>query len=396
MIPRLKPYFDFKEIEAILRSEENSVEKFEKEFARTFGAKYALSFPYGRSAIYALFKCLGIEDSEIIVPAYTCVVVPHAVVLSGNIPRFVDTAPNNFNLDLEGAKKKINERTKAIIPGNIFGYPVDIEELKEIKNIKKDILIIQDCAHCVGSRWKGKLVCNEGDVALFSLNISKYISSIFGGILTMNNEEIYKRLKDYRNKNFKKSAILRAIKSFIYFLATYPAFNKFFFNFFHYFDYLEGKKILGKLTQYYKEEKIDLPGDAFELMTPLEARVGLEQLKKYPEIFKKRKFIAEYYNDNLKDIPGLVLPPIVEGATYSHYVPRIKNRERVIKKMREKGVQLGKLINYSIPHMKVYQRYKDSGFENSLKLTQEVINLPIYPDITLKDLDYIIQSLKGL
>ncbi|MDD2696640.1 MAG: DegT/DnrJ/EryC1/StrS family aminotransferase, partial [Candidatus Pacebacteria bacterium] len=148
MIPRLKPYFDFREIKAIFRLEKDAIDKFEKEFARTFKAKYALSFPYGRSAIYALFKCLGIEKSEIIVPAYTCVVVPHAIVLSGNIPRFVDTAPNDFNLNLEEAKKKINEKTKAIITGNIFGYPVDTEKLKEIKSIKKDILVIQDCAHC--------------------------------------------------------------------------------------------------------------------------------------------------------------------------------------------------------------------------------------------------------
>lgn len=396
MIPRLKPYFDFKEIKAIFKPEKNALEEFEKEFAKTFQAKYALSFSYGRSAIYALFKCLGIENSEILVPAYTCVVVPHAIVLSGNIPRFVDTAQNDFNLDLEEAKKKINEKTKAIIPGNIFGYPVDTEKLKEIKAIKKDILIIQDCAHCFGAKWQGKLVCNEGDVAFFSLNISKYISSIFGGILTTNNEEIYKKLKDYRDKNFKKPTILRYLKSLIYFVATYPAFNKFLYNFVSYFDYLEGKKILGKLTQYYREEKVDFPKDAFELLTSLEAKVGLEQLKKYQEILEKRKLIAEYYNNNLKDIPGLILPPIIEGATYSHYVPRIKNREAIIKKMRKQGVQIGKLIDYSIPHMKAYEKYKEGEFKNSLIYSKETINLPICPNLEKKEIDRISNNLSKI
>lgn len=396
MIPRLKPYFSFKEIKAIFKPEKNAVEKFEKEFAKTFEAKYALSFPYGRSAIYALLSGLGIKNSEILVPAYTCVVVPHAIVLSGNSPRFIDTEPNSFNLDLEEATKKINEKTKAIIPGNIFGYPVNAEKLKEIKTANKDILIIQDCAHCFGARWQGKLVCNEGDAAIFALNISKYISSIFGGMLTTNNEEIYKKVKDYRDKNFRKPGIRRTIKGFFYILATYPAFNGFLFNLVSQFDYLEGNKLLGKLTRYYKEEKIDLPKDAFELLTSLEAKVGIEQLKKYPAILEKRKFIAKYYDDNLRNTPGLILPPIIEGATYSHFVPRIKNRGEVIKRMRNKGIQVGKLIDYSIPHMKAYEKYKDGEFTNSLNLTGEVINLPIYPGLEEKSINFIIKNLKNI
>jgi len=396
MIPRLKPYFNFQEIKAVFKFEKVSLKKFEEKFAQTFRAKYALAFPYGRSAIYTIFKALNIENSEIIVPAYTCVVVPHAVVLSGNVPRFVDTKSDDYNLDLDEAIKKINDKTKAIIPGNIFGYPVNLDKLEKIKQIKKDILIIQDCAHCFDAEFQGKSICNQGDLAIFGLNISKQISSVFGGMLTTNNKELYQKIKEYRDKHFKKPSFLRSFKKLIYLLITYPAFTKFFYNFVSFFDYVENKKILKKFTQYYQEKKIDLPKDAFEMISPLEARVGLIQLKKYSEIREKRIKIAQFYNDNLKNIPELTLPLIVRGATYSHYVPRVKNRKKIVKEMKKQGIQLGTLIEYSIPHMKAYQKYKDEEFKNSLNFSQTVINLPIYPNLEKKDLIKITNRIKQI
>ena len=212
MIPRLKPYFDFQEVKTAFKFGEKALEKFEREFAQTFKTKYALAFPYGRSAIYAILKALNIENSEIIIPAYTCIVVPHAVVLSGNIPRFVDTKSDDYNLDLDEAIKKINDKTKAIIPGNIFGYPVDLDKLEKIKQVKKDVLIIQDCAHCFDAEFQGKSICNQRDIAIFGLNISKQISSVFGGMLTTNNKELYQKIKEYRDKRFKKPSFLRSFK----------------------------------------------------------------------------------------------------------------------------------------------------------------------------------------
>ncbi|HIE30186.1 TPA: hypothetical protein EYP66_23220 [Candidatus Poribacteria bacterium] len=158
MIPRLRPYFDHKELLAALRPMPNAVEIFEQEFARLFETKYALTFSYGRSGLYALFKALGLQNAEIIVPAYTCVVVPHAVVLSGNIPVFVD------------------------------------------------------CAHSFGARWKGQLVNKAGDAAIFGSNISKVLSTIFGGIVTTDDEEIYQKLKNYRTRHFKQPSWRKSIR----------------------------------------------------------------------------------------------------------------------------------------------------------------------------------------
>jgi len=395
MIPRFKPFFDWREIKAILGIKKNAVAKFEIAFAKNFQTKYALAFPYGRSALYALLKALDIKNAEIIIPAYTCVVVPHAIVLSKNIPKFVDINAKNYNLNLDEVIKKISPQTKAIIPGNIFGYPVDTEKLKKITN-DKNILIIQDCAHCFGAKWHGQFVCNQGDAAIFGLNIAKYISSIHGGMLTTNRRDIYQKVKTYRDRHFKNILFFRSLKNYFYLLATYPAFNPLIYGLTSYFDYIEGHRILGRTTKYYQENKIDLPPDALSLLSSIEAKVGISLLQKYPKILAKRKIISQYYHDHLQNIPQLVLPPLIDGATYSHYVPRVQNRQKVISQMKKQGIQLGSLINYSIPRLKAYQKYTNEKFPKAWRCSRETINLPIYPDLKKTELDYIITNLKDI
>lgn len=394
MIPRLKPYFNYQEILAAFSSNSDAVEKFEHFFAEKFKAKYALAFPYGRSALYAILKALNISNSEIIVPAYTCVVVPHAVVLSGNIPRFIDAQADDFNFDLAEVEKKISNRTRAIISGNIFGYPVDADKLKEAVG-SKNILIIQDCAHCFGASWNGELVCNQGDVAIFSLNISKYISSVFGGMMTTNDKRIYDKVKEFRAKNFKNSK-LRSAKGFIYFLAVYPAFSRQLFWIISNFDYNERKSFFGKFTKYFDENEIIFPKDAFQNITNFEAKVGLCQINKYDEIEKKRKYIFDFYNNNLRDVRGIKLPKEQKGATYSHYTVLSDNREKIIQQMKKRGVQLGRLIDYSIPYMPAYEKYRNGEFPNSLKYSKTSINLPIYPGITKSHLEKICSNMKEI
>lgn len=393
MLPRVKPYFNTKEITAAINfRQHNAIKKFEQLFAETFKAQYALSFPYGRSALYSLFKALAITDSEILMSAYTCVVVAHAIVLAGNIPRFVDINLSDYNFNLEECIQKINHKTRAIIIGNTFGYPANLEKIHRIGQ-SKNILIIQDCAHAFGATWNGKLVCNQSDAAIFSLNISKQLSSIFGGMLITNNEKIYQEVKTFRDQNFSTSRILRPLKSFLYLLLTYPAFSSSLYTFTSLFDYLEETPLLRRMTQYYDTSSISFPKNAFQLLSSLEARVGIAQLKKYHAIYEKREAIAAYYNKHLQNIPWLHLPPLIEGATYSHYVPKTHDREIVIKKTKRQGIQIGKLIEYSIPHMPAYQRYKDDNFTNALQASKTTINLPIYPDLSLSQLKYIIETL---
>ncbi len=173
--------------------EKSKCDEFEQAFARRFNVRYAIAYPYGRSALWALLKALDIQDAEIIQPAYTCVVVAHATLLSGNRPRFVDVSLHDYNMNLDQVEAAINERTRPILATHLFGYPLDIDRLDEIVRRAEaryghKIWVIQDCAHSFGGEWQGKPVVKAGDAALFGLNISKMITSIFGGMLATDDD----------------------------------------------------------------------------------------------------------------------------------------------------------------------------------------------------------------
>lgn len=385
MIPRFKPYLGKEELLAALRRQEEAVTRFEEAFARTFEAKYALAFPYGRSGLWVFFKALGIEGAEVIMPAYTCVVVAHAIVLSVNVPRFVDITLYDYNMDLDQVEAAINGRTQAIIATHLFGYPLNVDRLGEMVRAAEarwghKIWVIQDCAHSFGARWQGKLVCNEGDAALFGLNISKMITSVFGGMITTNDSELYGKLQAFRDEHFVQPGWLKRIRRFLYLLAVYPAFNERIYGLVNWLE--EETPLLDWLTKaYHLDDQIHFPPDHLDRMIELEAKVGLAQLCKYREIVRRRQQNARYYDQHLQGIPSLELPPLVEGATYSHYVARVPNRKAVMDAMRRQGVQLGELIQYSVPHIPAYQgdRGHSDSYPNSYLCCQHTINLPLCP-----------------
>jgi perosamine synthetase len=388
MIPRFKPDLGKQEFLALFFPLQDAVSRFEAYFAKTFETRHALSFPYGRSALWAFFKAVGLEKAEIILPAYTCSVVAHAIVLSGNIPRFVDISLPDYNMDLDLLAKAINEHTRVVIPTHLFGYPLDVHRLMDIIRAAESqygnkIWIIQDCAHAFGARWRGKLVCNSGDGAIFGLNISKLITSIFGGMFTTNDPLLADRVRVWRDRHFHSSGPMKTLRRQLYLLAVYSAFTE---HTCRLVNWLEEKTtLLDSLTKaYHLDNKVHFPPGYDELMSAVEASVGLAQLRKYPEIIRKRREIAQFYHAQLQGRPMWELPPLVEGATYSHFVVLVPDRMKVIQEMARKGIQLGKLIEYSLPHHSAYIFYSEGkAFPNSLMCSQHTINLPLHTKLNL-------------
>jgi len=376
LIPRLKPYLGVMEFLAALRfPRRNDVERFETAFALEMGQKHAIAFPYGRTGLILLLEALGLKDREIICPAYTCVVVPHAIVYSGNKPVFVDCAIDDFNMDLDLVEKSINEKTGAIIATSVFGYPVNLDKLDKIRKKYQHIYIIQDCAHSFSAEWKGRPVQCEGVAAVFGLNISKMITSVFGGMITTDDTTTYEKLMDIRARQLEKSGWAKEVKRLMYLAAVYMAFCSPAYLLVNLFERVG---LLNMFTKYYDESRIDMPKDYLVAMTTVEARVGIENLKRLKDIYKLRRQAAEYYLQQLKNINGIILPKNLSGATFSHFVIQVEKRDSWLKKGVKKGVQLGQLIEYSIPEMKAYGSLPSERYPNAAKYARCTINLPVF------------------
>lgn len=334
MIPRFKPDLGWAEFKALFRRNRGAVKRFEREFAQSFQAVDAVAFPYGRSAQWAFFKAMGVEDAEIIMPAYTCSVVAHAVSLSGNTPRFIDINLDDYNMNLNEAEAAINEKTRAIIATHTFGYPQDLDRLETMEREAEQryghkVWLMQDCCHAFGAKWNGRMIGASGDVAVYAFNISKIMTSIFGGMLTFQNQTLADKVRAWRDAHYKPAAWYKAIQRRLYLLAVYVAFNEKIYGLTWWLQ--EKTPLLNRFTKaYHLDDQIHFPPDYLDAMLDVEAAVGLEQLKKYSQIIAHRRKMAKWYDKNLSRKQGWVFPPIVEGATYSHYVVRVPDRQAVV------------------------------------------------------------------
>lgn len=360
MIPRFKPNLNHTELLALLRLNTGAVGRFEHEFARTFQAVDAVAFPYGRSALWAFLQTVGVRDAQVVMPAYTCSVVAHAISLSSNQPAFVDCRLSDYNMDLDLLPGVINKKTRAVVATHLFGYPLDLDRVEKIvaeaeQRYGHKIWLIQDCAHSFGAAWNGRLVGTSGDTALYALNISKMMTSIFGGMLTFQDQNLADKVRAWRDARFKKPGMMKPWLRRFYLLAVYGAFNETIYGLVWWLQ--EKTPFLNKFTKaYHLDDKIHFPPDYLEQMLDVEAAVGLKQLKKYPEIIAHRRKKAAWYDQNLERREGWAFPPIVEGATYSHYVVRVPDRQAVVREYATKGIHLGELIQYSVPLLPGYDK----------------------------------------
>ncbi len=377
MIPRLRPCIGWPEIRAACApGSGDDVPRFERAFAELMGQRHAVAFPYGRTALVALLHAMGIRGKQVICPAYTCVVVPHAIVTSGNEPVFVDSRDSDFNMDLDRTAQAITPDTAAIVATSIFGYPVDLDRLQQVRQRHAHVRIIQDCAHSFAAAWNGRPVQQAGDAAMFGLNISKVITSIFGGMITTDDAVLADRLADQRERLVRRRRGKEWARR-AYLVASALSLAPPIYRAVH---RLERIGALDRFVKYYDDDQIDMPADWQKALTRAEARVGRVQVRRYHDIVAARRDNALAYDRALRDHPTLRLPPIVDGATYSHYTVRTPHRERYIEHAARRGIQLGRIIEYCVPDMPAYRDRPGSrgDFPVARAMAREALNLPVW------------------
>lgn len=379
MIPRFKADFGWAELGAALSpfgSTPKAISAFEQSFAALFKQKHAITSPYGRTSLILLLNALGLNGDEVLCPAYTCLVVPEAIEKSGNHTVFVDCVASDYNVDFNLLEQAVSSKTKAFIATSIFGHPLNLDKLTEFRTRHPGIKIIQDCAHSFAAEWNGQSVVPIADAALFGLNISKTISSVFGGMVTTNDDALAARLREISAARLSRPNWVKSLKRRLYLLAAMSAFTRLAYKL---VNMLERARFLDRFTVYHDDRSVFMPADYLENIGGFEARVGLIQTRKYGQIISHRRQIATLYFEQLSalDSSDFTLPPKDTGATYSHFAIRTNHASTIIDTCRRHGIQLGTLIDYHCPDNGAFQSTRYVGTRSAANWPGSMINLPL-------------------
>lgn len=391
MIYRYRPYLDSSDILAVLHPGAGRGE-FEAAVAARVGACYAVAFAYGHSGLIASFRALGLTDTDVVLPAYTCTVVADAVVASGNRPIFVDIDLTDYNMNLGAMKAALTPHTRAIIATHMYGYPTDVDAIRNVAGDER-VLIIEDRALGLLTFTPGT-VGLRGDLGLFSFGPAKHLFTVHGGIIATNSAELYEKVRAYRDQEMSHLPTAVRVKRWMRLLFSYMPF---------------GKSTLHKLRE--KIQSVTMsnrgPDDSNSMPTFVErdyatayadfqARVGLSQLRKLDAILERRQKLAEFYDRELRDMPGLTPAPVVPGANYSHYTVRVERRDEIgfSQQMRTREIEVGQVYDHVLPFRERFRPYAEDSYPNTEQATREVVNLPIHPRLRISEAQYIAECVR--
>lgn len=335
------------------------VKEFEQAFAGYLGVKHAVSVSSCTAALHLSLLACGIgPGDEVIVPAQTHVATAHAVLHAGAKPVFADVEPGTGNISPVSIAGNLTPRTKAIIPVHFAGLPCEMDEILKIAERRK-LRIIEDCAHAVGTRYRGRPAGTIGASGCFSFYPVKHITTGEGGMLVTEDDRIAKQAR-----------IQRA------FGIDVPAFYR------------------------QKPGVYDAPILGFNFrMTDIEAAIGICQLKEADGRVEKRIAHAKRLTDILKDVTGLELPAVPDHMKHSYLFYQLTvtktfplTRDELLAALKAGGI--GASIYYATPvHlMTLYRRmfgHREGTLPQAERIAAETIALPMDPRLTDDDMDYI-------
>jgi perosamine synthetase len=204
MLNRARPHLDINKILEQFSSanppDEEHIANFENNFCKYIDTCFCKAIDYGRYALSLALKTLNIsKGDEVIVQSFICNVAIDAILSHGAKPVLVDSSLKDFNISPSEIRKKITSKTKAIIIAHLYGIPCDIDEILSIAE-ENNCFLIEDCAHCINSKYKEKKVGTFGDISFFSFNFDKPLSTGNGGMLVVNNKKLVDKAKEILDK----------------------------------------------------------------------------------------------------------------------------------------------------------------------------------------------------
>lgn len=320
------------------------VETFSKQFASAYGVEHCKPVGNGTDAIYIVLKMLGIgAGDEVITVANSWISTSETITQTGAKPVFVDIEPLHYTIDPSKIEEKVTSRTKAIIPVHLYGHPADMDAIMAIAR-KYNLFVIEDCAQAHFSRYKGQNTGIIGIAGTFSFYPGKNLGA-YGdaGCIITNNAELAKKCSMFANH--------------------------------------------GALVKH--QHQMEGINSRLDSMQAAILSIKLPYLNAWTEARIKN---AQLYNILLKE-SALVLPAVTEDVrhTFHLYVVRSKRRDQLQQYLKTKGIETAIHYPTILPLLPAYSylSYKPEDFPVAYAFQQEILSLPMYPELTHEAISYV-------
>jgi dTDP-4-amino-4,6-dideoxygalactose transaminase len=326
------------------------LEKFESEFKEFCGTKYCIGVGNGTDAIFIALKMLGIgPGDEVITAANSFIATSEAISLTGAKVVFCDVSDVTRNINPDLIPDKITDKTKAIVPVHLYGQPADMDKIVEIAK-RNNLYIVEDCAQAHGAKYKGRGVGTFGEVACFSFYPGKNLGAYGdGGAIVTDNKDLEGKMRMYANH--------------------------------------------GRSAKY--DHEFEGVNSRFDGIQAAVLNVKIKYLKEWN---LKRNTNAKIYNEKLKNIKDIIVPviPIDSDHVFHLYVIRTKERDRLKKFLTDNDISCGIHYPISLPNLRAYSylNHIPEDFPVSSKLQDEILSLPMFPELTEEQIDYVADIIK--
>jgi perosamine synthetase len=345
------------------------VRRFEADFAEYVGCHHAVAVNSATAALHLALSAVGLEEGdEVLVPTMTFAATAEVVLYFKARPVLVDCRPETLNLDPDQVEKAITAKTKAIMPVHIAGQACDMDRITEIAR-DYNLRVIEDAAHALPARYRGKMIGTIGDITCFSFYATKTITTGEGGMATTKNPEWAERMRIMGLHGISKDA---------------------------------WKRYTAEGSWYYE---ILYPGFKYNL-TDIAAAIGIEQLKKCTHFWELRQRYATLYNEGFRHVPAVITPyvaPEVQHAWHLYVIQLDLERLRIgrnefIALLKQEGI--GTSVHFIPLHLHPYYRdtfgFGPADFPHASFVFERIVSLPIYPKMTEADVQRVIDTVRGL
>lgn len=367
IIPLHKPFWGREEEKAAIAAMRSGTgigdlsfsQKLAGEIAGTIGTRYVLPTGSGTAALELACACLLQKGDEVILPSFTFSSCANAILLPGAKPVFCDIDINTYNIDPSEVEKHIGVNTRAIMVVHYAGMSCEMDRIGDIAK-RFGLLVIEDAAHALGTKYKGKFLGTIGTIGCFSFHGTKNAASGEGGAFVTDDSKIFRRAEIIREKGTNRSSFMRGERRKYSWVSV-------------------GRSLI---------------------LSDILSAIALEQIKKLGEITRLRKKKAEYLLAKLAKLSSkLTLPQVSDGTDPNWHIFAIRMprsiRNKVIGSLRSYGIEVS--FHYLPLHTSLMGRklgYRVGDLPVSEEVAATLIRLPMYPKLKKSELDYIVAAME--